>query len=96
MGSFNSAPKILNDDNQDKDVCLPEAITRNDLLQHCQKHLQFYPMIKRKFQLMDGCEDSINANFEKLNKVSKGNYFIKIFSFEKNMYTKICQTALQI
>ncbi|KAF5278843.1 hypothetical protein FQR65_LT03531 [Abscondita terminalis] len=71
MGSFNSAPKILNGDNQDKDVRLPEAITRMELLTHCQKHLQLYPMIKRNFRLSKEYEGDYCANFQKLDSVSK-------------------------
>ncbi|KAK5639772.1 hypothetical protein RI129_010583 [Pyrocoelia pectoralis] len=71
MGSFNSAPKILNDDIQDKDVRLPEAISRIELLKHCQKYLQLHPMIKRNFRLSPGYESDYSANFHKLNSVSK-------------------------
>ncbi|KAF5272703.1 hypothetical protein FQA39_LY07730 [Lamprigera yunnana] len=71
MGSFNSAPKILNDDCQDKDVHLPDAITRMEILKHCQKYLYLYPMIKRNFRLMKGYDKDCCPNFEKLNSVSK-------------------------
>ncbi|KAF2892734.1 hypothetical protein ILUMI_13440 [Ignelater luminosus] len=71
MGSFNSAPKILNDDNQDSDVRLPEKISRHDLLQHCQKYLQLHPMIKRNFRKAKWCDNDYSTKFEKLNSVSK-------------------------
>jgi len=50
MGSFTSAPKILNDDAQDNDVDLPEAMTKEELLDYCTSQLQGHPgVIPRTF-----------------------------------------------
>ncbi|XP_075228661.1 NADP/NADPH phosphatase nocturnin isoform X1 [Lycorma delicatula] len=49
MGSFNSAPKILNEDNQDNDLDLPEKMTHEDLLAHCRKNLEDTPLVNRNF-----------------------------------------------
>ncbi|XP_069701047.1 nocturnin isoform X3 [Periplaneta americana] len=51
MGSFTSAPKILNEDTQDADVELPERMSRDELLQHCHQQLLNYPsLVKRCFR----------------------------------------------
>jgi hypothetical protein len=51
MGSFTSAPKILNEDTQDADVVLPARMSRDELLQHCQQQLENLPsLVKRSFR----------------------------------------------
>ncbi|RZF37610.1 hypothetical protein LSTR_LSTR014132 [Laodelphax striatellus] len=49
MGSFNSAPKIMNDDNQDDDLNLPARMTHEDFLKHCRKGLEDTPLVSRRF-----------------------------------------------
>ncbi|XP_039286262.1 nocturnin isoform X2 [Nilaparvata lugens] len=49
MGSFNSAPKIMNDDNQDDDLNLPARMTHEDFLKHCRKNLEDTPLVSRSF-----------------------------------------------
>lgn len=72
MGSFSSTPKILNDDNQDNDLCLPEDLSRNELLQYCQKY-HLHPMVKRCFRKANESKNSsYGLKFRKLNGVSKG------------------------
>jgi hypothetical protein len=51
MGSFTSAPKILNEDTQDADVELPSHMSRDELLQHCHQQLENLPaLVKRSFR----------------------------------------------
>ncbi|KDR21508.1 nocturnin isoform X2 [Zootermopsis nevadensis] len=51
MGSFTSAPKILNEDTQDADVVLPTSLSRDELLQHCHQQLENLPsLVKRSFR----------------------------------------------
>lgn len=51
MGSFTSAPKILNEDTQDADVELPAHMSREELLQHCRQQLENLPaLVKRSFR----------------------------------------------
>jgi hypothetical protein len=51
MGSFTSAPKILNEDTQDADVVLPPRMSRDELLQHCHQQLEDLPaLVKRSFR----------------------------------------------
>jgi hypothetical protein len=51
MGSFTSAPKILNEDTQDADVELPTHMSREELLQHCRQELENLPaLVKRSFR----------------------------------------------
>ncbi|CAH0545835.1 unnamed protein product [Brassicogethes aeneus] len=74
MGSFSSAPKILNDDIQDNDLVLPKNISRNELLQHCQKQIRVgHPIFKRHFKKVDGHNgQDYGFKFRKLNAVTKG------------------------
>nr|CAD7445236.1 unnamed protein product [Timema bartmani] len=54
MGSFTSAPKILNDDLQDSDLDLPETLSREQLLQRCHKELEGVPaLVSRRFRSLD-------------------------------------------
>lgn len=73
MGSFSSAPKILNDDSQDNDLRIPEGISRQELLQFCQIQ-QEAQMVKRAFRRARDSQDSLDwsLKFRKLNTVSKG------------------------
>ncbi|KAJ8919962.1 hypothetical protein NQ315_006491 [Exocentrus adspersus] len=73
MGSFTSAPKILNDDTLDHDVNLPKHISRNELLQHCQRQPKVHPMVKRAFRKAKGpSESNCGLKLRKLNAVTKG------------------------
>lgn len=55
MGSFTSAPKILNEDTQDGDVELPLRMSRDELLQHCHQQLGSLPaLVKRCFRRVQG------------------------------------------
>lgn len=73
MGSFSSTPKILNDDNQDNDIHIPDGMSRQELLQYCQKQQQTQ-MFKRSFRRARGSQESLTYGFKvrKLNTVSKG------------------------
>lgn len=71
MGSFTSAPKIINNDILDKDVNFSETISRNELLQHCQRQPNVHPMFKRAWRAKDP-DSNYNLKFKKLNTVSKG------------------------
>ncbi|KAF7267737.1 hypothetical protein GWI33_019065 [Rhynchophorus ferrugineus] len=80
MGSFSSAPKILNDDSQDNDMSIPKNISRNELIQFCQKRPYGQYMFKRAFrkasrnnQTSQNGENSetYGLKFRKLNAVTK-------------------------
>jgi hypothetical protein len=50
MGSFTSAPKIVNDDHQDDDVDFGAINSHHDMLHLCRKELTgLPPLIKRQF-----------------------------------------------
>lgn len=50
MGSFTSAPKMVNDDVQDDDVHFEGIATVEDMLQRCRKELAALPIrIERNF-----------------------------------------------
>lgn len=72
MGSFTSTPKILNGDHQDNDLYLPDGLSREELLQYCQKY-HLHPMVKRAFRKAQDTQDSMTyaLKFRKLNTVSK-------------------------
>lgn len=72
MGSFTSAVKIQNDDTQDNDLALPEQLSRQELLQHCQKHLaDLPPSIKRSFRRTNGPNFDWGLKYMKLNSISE-------------------------
>ncbi|PSN54887.1 Nocturnin [Blattella germanica] len=52
MGSFTSAPKILNEDTQDMDVMMPAVrMSRDELLEHCHQQREGLPsLVKRNFR----------------------------------------------
>lgn len=50
MGSFTSTPKILNNDDQDKDLHIPSDISRKELLQYCRMQTKFHSLLKRTFR----------------------------------------------
>jgi len=50
MGSFNSAPKILNEDTQDDDVELPPKMGCDQLLSHCRAQVEPPPLLDRRFK----------------------------------------------
>uniref|UniRef100_A0A1B6CCY4 Nocturnin n=1 Tax=Clastoptera arizonana TaxID=38151 RepID=A0A1B6CCY4_9HEMI len=57
MGSFNSAPKIMNEDTQDNDLDLPEDLSKDELLVYCRKELEDTPaLVPRKFKTLQNCE----------------------------------------
>lgn len=74
MGSFSSAPKILNPDVLDGDVDFAGSISRHELLQYCQKQYQSYPMVKRSFKRHNSEDSFSTVGFKarKLNGISKG------------------------
>ncbi|KAJ8965508.1 hypothetical protein NQ314_004097 [Rhamnusium bicolor] len=72
MGSFSSAPKILNDDVLDHDINLPKNISRNELLQHCQRQPKILPVVKRVFRRARDPNSNYGLKFRKLNTVTKG------------------------
>lgn len=74
MGSFTSAPKIINNDILDKDVNFTENISRIELLQHCQRQPKVHPMFKRAWRAKNP-DSNYNLKVRKLNAVSKGNFF---------------------
>lgn len=96
MGSFSSTPKILNGDTQDNDVHVPEGISRQELIQYCQKQ-QRHPLIKRAFRKAFDSKDSMTyaLKFKKLNSVSKGNFSFKLF-YNKNIKTFINSTIFTL
>lgn len=64
MGSFNSAPKILNDDTQDNDLDLPERMSREELLEFCRKPLENSPpLIHRNFVHLRPTHGSVFEDF---------------------------------
>lgn len=71
MGSFTSAPKIINDDILDKDVNFVENISRSELLHHCQRQPKVHPMFKRAWRAKDP-DSNYSLKVRKLNAVSKG------------------------
>ncbi|XP_054275285.1 nocturnin isoform X2 [Macrosteles quadrilineatus] len=58
MGSFNSAPKILNEDTQDDDVELPPRMTPEQILSHCRAQVPPPPLIARRFRHLQPETDS--------------------------------------
>lgn len=77
MGSFNSSPKLVNDDSQDNDVLLPDSINRSNLLQYLKGNAEradLYPMIERKFSRATHLDHDYITKFEKMNSVSKGKH----------------------
>ncbi|XP_008190601.1 nocturnin isoform X3 [Tribolium castaneum] len=73
MGSFSSAPKIQNDDNQDNDIQIPINFGRFELLQYCQTQPQVQPMVKRAFKKAGQTnDDTYGFKCRKLNAVTKG------------------------
>ncbi|XP_018898393.2 nocturnin isoform X2 [Bemisia tabaci] len=67
MGSFSSAPKILNEDTQDNDVDLPEKMSREELIDHCEQKLEGSPrLVRRKFTPVH----NMNGNLEDKDKNS--------------------------
>ncbi|CAH1101164.1 unnamed protein product [Psylliodes chrysocephalus] len=72
MGSFSSVPKILNADILDHDVNLPKNISRTELLQHCQRQLKTYPMVKRTFRKSKSSSElECGMKVRKLSRVSR-------------------------
>ncbi|XP_012267234.2 nocturnin isoform X2 [Athalia rosae] len=49
MGSFTSAPKILNEDAQDSDIALPSRMTRSEILERCRCEC-VQPLLRRSFK----------------------------------------------
>jgi len=84
MGSFNSAPKILNDDSQDNDMKLPQPISRNELLQYCQKRPYGQVMVKRSFRkplrkrINNNDSENLGIKLKKLNVVTEGESFLSL------------------
>lgn len=79
MGSFTSAPKILNDDTADNDLHLPTSLTWEDLQMRCEEELSALPSkIVRKFQTVTcssqgGCKtDDSRIRVMQWNILSQG------------------------
>lgn len=54
MGSFSSAPKIPNEDIQDRDVDLPEKMSKQELLSFCDRELDTEDkLVERSFTPVD-------------------------------------------
>lgn len=91
MGSFTSAPKYLNEDVLDSDVSLPQNISRQELLQFCQKQNEPHSMFKRSFRkLKKSSDDSFACGMKarKLMNVSKAcseytcnPFYLRIFQW---------------
>lgn len=89
MGSFTSAVKIQNDDTQDNDLTYPEHLSRQELLQHCQKQLSHLPVsIKRSFRRTNQPNSDLGLKYMKLNSISKAcsefvssPYSIRVFQW---------------
>jgi hypothetical protein len=78
MGSFTSAPKILNEDTQDGDVELPRRMSREELLQHCHQQLGTLPaLVKRRFKRLQAPFDSAPDGVRVLqwNVLSRGTVY---------------------
>ncbi|XP_056643519.1 nocturnin isoform X2 [Diorhabda sublineata] len=72
MGSFTSAPRVLNADILDDDVNLPKNISRSELIQHCQRQPKIHPMVKRAFRKARNSSDTnCGVKVKKLNAVSR-------------------------
>ena len=77
MGSFTSAPKILNEDTQDADVELPAHMSREELLQHCHQQLENLPaLVKRSFRRLrpQFGDTSEGVRVLQWNVLSRGTY----------------------
>ncbi|KAJ8867420.1 hypothetical protein PR048_031221 [Dryococelus australis] len=75
MGSFTSAPKILNDDTQDADLHFPNKMSRDELLDSCRRELGSLPaLVKRSFHRTDRQFGDITTGVRLLhwNVISKG------------------------
>lgn len=76
MGSFTSAPKILNEDAQDSDVALPARMTRSEILERCRCE-SAHPLLRRSFKgIVKDVGVNIADDFKMLqiNAISKGDY----------------------
>lgn len=79
MGSFNSAPKIINIDSQDDEVEVPNGLeTRTDLVNHCKlmRGNDRPELLQRSFfkPVNDLSPNDVTEGFRylNLNSVSKG------------------------
>ncbi|XP_014243825.1 nocturnin [Cimex lectularius] len=50
MGSFTSAPKILNEDTEDNDVQLPDKMSKEELLKYCSSQIGGSILLQRPFK----------------------------------------------
>lgn len=93
MGSFTSAPKILNEDTQDADVELPSRMSRDELLQHCHQQLgNLPPLVKRSFKRLQGQSGDTPDGVRVLqwNVLSRGTLLAFLYiiqSDSKSVYT---------
>jgi len=63
MGSFNSAPKILNEDSQDDEVELPTGVSQEQLVAHCRGLVEPPSLLARRFrQLHPQTTDETDSN----------------------------------
>ncbi|XP_023024064.1 NADP/NADPH phosphatase nocturnin isoform X2 [Leptinotarsa decemlineata] len=71
MGSFTSAPKIINNDVLDEDVNFSKNISRHELIQHCQQQPKVHPMVKRVFRKAKNPDSDYGLKVKKLNTLTK-------------------------
>lgn len=70
MGSFTSAPKILNNDDQDDDLHIPSGITRKELLQFCRSQPNTHGLLTRNFRRRGSFKEATHLNNGELQKFS--------------------------
>lgn len=61
MGSFTSAPKILNNDDQDDNLHIPSGITRKELLQFCKSQQNCQKLLTRSFRRRGSIKEANNG-----------------------------------
>lgn len=85
MGSFNSAPKILNNDSQDDGLQIPQDLGTNELLQHIKELRgdKQPPLLTRYFLKpldahMVSSDITDSLRYLKLASVPKGDFFCSV------------------
>lgn len=79
MGSFTSAPKILNDDTQDNLIAFPVRLSRDELLQKCHTEHKS-SVIKRSFKKLSNKKDCVQTHNGE-NSVDESTDNIRIFQW---------------
>ena len=95
MGSFTSAPKILNEDTQDGDVDLPPRMSRDELMQHCHQQLgNLPPLVKRSFRRLQGQSGDTPDGVRVLqwNVLSRGTLLAILYNIRliQKAFTRTC------